>query len=267
MAPKKRSCYVTAAARYKPRQVQLLFIAESPPRALERYFYYENSKRGDWLWIALMKGLFGGEFKDTKSERPQKPYWLAKFRDSGCFLMDAVKQPIFLQNRKRVTLIKSRISEILAEVQALAPQRIVLVKNSVHSALFPLLKHAGWNVVNEKALPFPASWHQRRFQHLFAELSIPAWMRSDRIERVERHLREGRIVAAEPLLRGTGYWGRAEAEFANALSAETDLSRLESMNRRYEELALQLRDRTLEKREQILLSELNNWRNTARVRR
>ena len=262
MAPKKRSQYAKAAAKYKPRQVQVLFIAESPPTAIDRYFYFENSKRGDWLWIALMRGLFNGEFNDTKSERLRKPYWLAKFRDSGCFLIDAIQEPTSAQNRKRVALIRSRVSAILAEVQALAPQQIVLIKNSVHSVLFRVLGDAGWNMVNEKALPFPASGRQRHFQDLFAKLSIPARIRSDRIERVERHLREGQIVAAEPLLRGTGYWGRAEAEFANAISAEKDSLRRERMNQRYEELAVEMRDCNFEERERVLFDELAKWERT-----
>ena len=204
MAPKKRPKYAVAAAKYKPRDVRVLFIGESPPREVDRYFYFEESQRDDWLWIALMKGLFPTEFEDIRSERLRKSYWLTKFRDSGCFLIDAVKEPISGDSRKRIVRIKLSIPEILVDIQALAPQGIVLVKRTVHAALFQPLKQAGLNVVNQKALPFPAVGNQRHFQEEFLKLAICSEMRKNRIAELEQHLREARIVWMEPILAGLG---------------------------------------------------------------
>jgi hypothetical protein len=82
-------------------------------------------------------------------------------------------------------------------------------------------------------------------------------------EEIERHLREALIVRAEPLLVGTAYWGRAEAESARAISAEKDPKRREEMIKRYEELAGQLNDLSSREREQILLKEIAKWRKEA----
>jgi hypothetical protein len=81
----------------------------------------------------------------------------------------------------------------------------------------------------------------------------------------ERHLREANIVKMEPILAGTGYWGRAEGEFANAISDEKDPKIKKEMTRRYEELALQLKDLDRDEREQVLLEQLTKWKKKRRV--
>jgi hypothetical protein len=79
-------------------------------------------------------------------------------------------------------------------------------------------------------------------------------------EERERYLREAVIVSAEPILAGTGYWGRAEREVADAVSDEEDRKRMKEMIRRREELALQLKDLSTTEREQILLEEIKKWK-------
>ena len=84
------------------------------------------------------------------------------------------------------------------------------------------------------------------------------------IEEIERRLREAKVVVkAEPILAGTGYWGRAEAEFANAIGDEKDPKRKGKMAKRRKELAEQLKDLSREEREQILLEEINKWKKKA----
>lgn len=36
------SQYEEAAARYAPSETRVLFVAESPPASIDRYFYYPN---------------------------------------------------------------------------------------------------------------------------------------------------------------------------------------------------------------------------------
>jgi hypothetical protein len=82
-------------------------------------------------------------------------------------------------------------------------------------------------------------------------------------EEIERQLREGVIESMEPILAGTSYWGRAEAEFANQISAEGNPKRRKEMIGRYKELAVQLKDLSSTEREQILLEEIAKWRREA----
>jgi hypothetical protein len=153
----------TSAEKYQPERTRILFVAESPPQSAERYFYFESVKGHDWLWIALMKALYASEWECTKAERQRKPYWLAKFQKSGFRLVDAVKEPLSGSPRSRVVRIKASAPTLISEIQVIAPNRIVLIKKTVHDALFQQLRDAGFLVINETALPFPASGQQKRF--------------------------------------------------------------------------------------------------------
>jgi hypothetical protein len=87
--------YAGAAAKYRPRgETRVLFIAEAPPNSIERYFYFEDVEKGDWLWIGLMKALYALDWKETKEERKRKRWWLARFCSDGFQLIDAVTEPI-----------------------------------------------------------------------------------------------------------------------------------------------------------------------------
>ena len=159
--------YARAADKYTPRRTCVLFVAEAPPRSVERYFYFEDVKRDDWLWIALMKALYPSEWRGTKTERPCKRDWLVRFQKSGFRVIDALKEPVCSQDKKRIAFIKKAAPELIAEIDNIMPKQIVLVKSSVHQALFQNLRDAHLPVVNEKALPFPASGNQNRFHKEF----------------------------------------------------------------------------------------------------
>lgn len=152
-----------AAEKYQPERTRVLFVAESPPLSVDRYFYFENVKGHDWLWIALMKALYPSEWEGTKTERKRKPYWLAKFQKSGFRLVDAVKEPLSGSPRSRVVQIKASAPILISEIQAIAPDHLVLIKKTVYDALFQQLRDAGFLVINQTALPFPASGQQKRF--------------------------------------------------------------------------------------------------------
>src|ERR1039458_5523186 len=110
-----------------------------------------------------MKVLYASEWGCTKKERERKVYWLARFQKSGFRLVDAVKEPLSGSPRTRVVRIKASAPTLISEIRAIAPNRIVLIKKTVHDALFQQLRDAGFLVINEKALPFPATGQQKRF--------------------------------------------------------------------------------------------------------
>ena len=105
--------YESAAKCFAPEKTNLLFLAEAPPSSVERYFYYPNVKTKDWLWIALMRAIYGEQFGDVYSERIRKMDWLKKFQSDGYRLIDAVKEP-FNRDEKpnvRIERIKSRLDD------------------------------------------------------------------------------------------------------------------------------------------------------------
>ena len=156
--------YQRAAEKYLPHgATRILFVAEAPPLSLERYFYFEDVKRADWLWIALMKVLYKSEWGSTKTERLRKRCWLRKFEQCGYRLIDAVKQPIRGTPKRRVAQINAVADKLVREVKEISPEQIVLVKATVHQAVSQEFAKAGLSVVNEQALPFPASGQQKEF--------------------------------------------------------------------------------------------------------
>ena len=160
--------YESAAKYFAPEKTNLLFLAEAPPSSVERYFYYPDVRTNDWLWIGLMKAIYGGQFEEVFLERFRKMKWLKRFQFDGYRLIDAVKEP-FNRDEKpnvRIERIKSRLDDIVDEIQEINPNQIVLIKVTVYDALYQVLKNRGLPVVDAR-LPFPGSGKQTEFQNSF----------------------------------------------------------------------------------------------------
>jgi hypothetical protein len=162
--------YAEAAKKYAPTRTGVLFVAEAPPDSLDRYFYFEEMERDDWLWIGLMKAIYPNEWGRTKEERTRKRYWLQKFQRSNFRLIDAVKAPIEGTHGQRVRLIRAAAPNLIEEIREIAPKQIVLIKATVHEGLFQRLREAGLPVVNKEPLPFPSSGRQKQFHDGFRRL-------------------------------------------------------------------------------------------------
>lgn len=164
--------YEEARKRYTPSSVNILFVAEAPPSARERYFYFPEVPEHDHLWIALMKALYPQKFGETRQERQRKHDWLTKFQMDGYMLIDACKEPIPKDSSgesKRRSLLRGQSDDLVAEIRRIDPRQVLLIKVTVYDALYEPLKEAGLPVVNER-LKFPSSGQQRKFQVCFKEL-------------------------------------------------------------------------------------------------
>lgn len=162
--------YTKQARKYKPDKTPILFIAEAPPNSIDRYFYFEDVRTRDWLWIALMRALFPFEWTQPKEQRGRKRSWLEKFRDSGFYLIDAVKSPITGTRRQRVTKIRENADTLIAEIRTIDPECIILIKATVHEAICEKFKVAGLPIANKAPLPFPSSGQQGKFHERFLQL-------------------------------------------------------------------------------------------------
>jgi len=162
-----RERYERAAAKYRPQKTRVLFVAEAPPSSLDRYFYFEDVKRQDSLWVELMKAVFGREnWTITQHERRRKREWLLKFQENGYQLIDAVKEPMSCGDSARVERIVENADELIAEIKQINPAIIVLIKATVYKALFRRLETAGLPVATCK-LPFPGNGQQEKFHREF----------------------------------------------------------------------------------------------------
>lgn len=143
-----------AAAKYRPAIVKLLLIAEAPPCAPDRYFYFEKLDIHDWLFRYVWEGLM-----NSKPDRSKKPEHLGMFRDAGLFLIDLHEDSI---SKPTLADLKPKVPDLVRRCLRLKPQRIVLIKSSVYDAAFEALTAAGLPAMDER-IPFPASGQQQKF--------------------------------------------------------------------------------------------------------
>lgn len=160
--------YDDAAEKYKPElpnKIKYLFIAESPPHKLTkagdvRYFYKEKISDKDSLLKYTVEGIFSKKYDASK-----KGFWLTKLKKKGYFLIDAVEYPINQfenDSEKRDRHVKINFNNLIERIEKLKEDgifdkntKIILIKKNIYEILGDDLKEKGFNVLNEKLLPFP----------------------------------------------------------------------------------------------------------------
>lgn len=180
-----------ARLKYKPDEIKILFVAEAPPENIERFFYYENVKEKDALFINLIRLLYP-EYQDSNGGsvqkiRDQKEHLLRRFQEDGYYLIDALPDPIKLSmyGYKKIDIIKDRKEEVAKQIKSLItpgpynPERphvgIVLIKATVFDALFDyLLTEQQLPVLNQNLrVPFPSHGHSTMFHELMHQILAP----------------------------------------------------------------------------------------------
>ncbi len=165
--------YAAAAAKYRPKDVRVLFIQESPPYADDRHFYFLDVKAHDGFWLHIMRFLYGvdGFTDDTAAERARKDHWLKRFQADGYWTIDSVRESISKgKHEDRVEIIRGQAPERVKEVRAIQPHQIVLVKKSVFDGLNEPLRAAKLPVVNDIAVPYPGRGQEGRFAKIMQGL-------------------------------------------------------------------------------------------------
>jgi hypothetical protein len=163
--------FEAARQLYKPDKVKLLFITEMPqPAELHRYFYFEQVRSHDSLFLELMKVLFPEEvaaFETVKALRAEKRYFLERFRDAGFYFTNGfdVPHPNTSQATRRKAL-EGNLPQLIKQVQAfISPETpVVLISSVAYQALNAPLREAGFNVLNERLLEYPNSGQQINFR-------------------------------------------------------------------------------------------------------
>ena len=146
-----------AAAKYLPEKINLLIVAEAPPNASNRYFYFDDIKSSDWLFRGVVEVLLG-----EAPSRRDKAHYLAELRERGVFLIDLKLDPV------DETELEVYVPDLISRCKELQPNRIVLVKATVFDAAYGPLRDAGLPVVNKRVY-FPSTGRQADFRRQFAE--------------------------------------------------------------------------------------------------
>jgi hypothetical protein len=144
-----------AARRFWPDEIKLLLVAEAPPAALDRYFYFTDVREQDSLFRYVARAILKKE-----PTRENKRELLAELRDRGVFLIDLSVDPV------DGSPVSQHVPSLLRRVRRLQPAKIILIKATVHDAAYWPLREAGLPVAPER-IPFPGSGQQRRFEESF----------------------------------------------------------------------------------------------------
>jgi hypothetical protein len=140
-----------AAARHRPARVDTLLVAEAPPSALDRYFYFEDVNEHDSLFRHVVQAVLG-----EKPGRDKAP-WLDELRERGWFLVHLSEDPFHDR-----AVLPPLVPDLVARCEELRPRRILLVGAPLYDLLYRPLRAAGLPVVDVR-MPFPGSGQQRRF--------------------------------------------------------------------------------------------------------
>lgn len=159
--------YAAARRKYRPVQVTTLIIAEAPPCALDRFFYFEEVNKQDSLFLEIMGVLYPDKKERyIKSGRDPllKEELLEYFKSDGFWLMDLSEIPTSLINDP----LENYVPGLMKRIDSIAGKDvpIILIKSNVYDLCYEPLSAAGYNVINER-MPFPGSGQQGNFREKF----------------------------------------------------------------------------------------------------
>jgi hypothetical protein len=146
-----------AAEKYKPDNIKVLLVAEAPPAADDRYFYFENVVSNDWLFLGVSEVMLG-----QRPSRCNKAENLESLCEKGIFLIDLKPDPV------DDSPLQLYVSDLIDRCLSLNPERIILIKATVFDIAYTVLKEAGLPVV-DKRVYFPSTGQQGNFRKQFKE--------------------------------------------------------------------------------------------------
>lgn len=164
--------YAERRARWKPRRVRLLLIAESAPDdggdpANRRFFYDEHLTGKDGLFREVVRALYDNP---TLVSGPNaKTSWLEKLTADGVYLIDLATVPVNeFTAASRAAALGRNVADTVALARELAPEGVALIKQNVFDLLQQPMRDAGLPLLHDQFIPFPGSGQQKRFRERFA---------------------------------------------------------------------------------------------------
>ncbi len=165
-----------AREKYRPEFIKLMFIAEAPPCSDDRFFYFEDVKKGDSLFLHIIRAVFPDlENWETKQIRAKKEELLYRFKDAGYFLEDSASEsiPKGTTTRNKERIITESQQDLRNRIEPYKKHtKFVLLSATVFKVNYLFLKEAGFNILNQVAIPFPGSGQQNKFKKLIADLDL-----------------------------------------------------------------------------------------------
>lgn len=158
---------------FRPAEIKLLIVGESPPNDTSRFFYNDEVKKHDSLYLETMKAIHLRESdvqgSRTREFRENKDAFLNDFVRRCFYLIDVVPNRIEKKVGKKSEIEKNTpiFLEKLGKLEGFNKDktRIVLMSRFVFKGLLNTLKERGYNVCDEM-LPFGGNGQQPRFRRL-----------------------------------------------------------------------------------------------------
>lgn len=174
------SPYEKIRQRYRPKDIKVLFIAESPPPAAEvnssRQFYRADKIRTeDRLFTNTVKALYPVAAEQTEKQlETDKESWLQKFKADGFYMIEALEEslPHEITKKERQTLIQKALPRLLERVGELTQKhtKIILIKSNVFDVAAHPLSDAGFTVLNTFLLDYPGRFNQKAYREKLTKL-------------------------------------------------------------------------------------------------
>lgn len=165
-----RHVYTMARNKYKPRHISSLLVAEASPCNLDRFFYFEDVKTQDSLFLEIMGVLYPGKkqrYLKAGRRTEDKMELLELFAEDGYLLLDLYEVPDDVSSVSNEDCTRALLKRLEKLVDKTTP--IILIKTNVYDLCYPVLKEKGYNVINER-LPFPGSGQQKVFRDKFSNI-------------------------------------------------------------------------------------------------
>ena len=160
-----------ARIKYKPEKIKYLLIAETPPKSSsKRFFYFENVKEKDSLFLETMKVLYPESTSGitTIKVRSIKKSFLERFRNDGFYLIDSLNEPFEekYSSSKKIRLIKEGQEDLLKRIKELISKDtvIVLISATVFKANYEFLKKKNMKIGNTESIDFPGYGGQKKYR-------------------------------------------------------------------------------------------------------
>lgn len=174
------SSYNDLRQQYKPGNIKVLFIAESPPPAAEvessRQFYRaDHIRKDDRLFTNTIKAVYPEAASLTEAQiQPEKEQWLRRFQKDGFYMIEALEtsQQHKVTKQQRQERIRKALPRLIERVRELAGSetRIILIKSNVFDVAAEPLRHAGFTVLNTELVDYPGRFNQRDYRRKLAKL-------------------------------------------------------------------------------------------------
>ena len=168
--PEFKKQYEKARQKYKPDSVKYLLISQAPPDSIERFFYYENVRNHDHLFLGVAGVLYPDhkkEFLASGRSSDIKSSILLKLKADSFYLLDLSELPCSLMTGD----LNSQLPSLFERIERVADKttRIILIKTSVYDTAFQYLQQQGFENVVDVRISFPSSGQQNIFQTGFHE--------------------------------------------------------------------------------------------------